>query len=121
MIQNFFECIDLSDNEIKRLENFSYLDRLNTLILTNNRIKTIHGIAECLPNLENLFLMNNKISDLREVAKLGKCRKLQRLVLINNSVTQQLNYRPFVISRIPSLKILDFNVVTAKERRQAEV
>lgn len=50
-MQNFFECIDLSDNEIRKLGNFSYLDRLTTLILTNNRIRTISELDESLPNL----------------------------------------------------------------------
>jgi len=45
----------------------SYLDRLNTLILTNNRVKTIADLSFSLPNLENLFLLNNKISDISEV------------------------------------------------------
>ena len=76
-------------------------------------------IAESLPNIENIFLMNNKINDLQEVAKLGACKKLQRLVLVNNMVTELPNYRLFVIARIPSLRILDFQKVTAKERRQA--
>jgi U2 small nuclear ribonucleoprotein A' len=56
--------------------------------------------------------MNNKIADLKEVAKLGTCTKLQRLVLVNNIVTEIPNYRVNVIARIPSLRILDFNKVT---------
>lgn len=56
--------------------------------------------------------MNNKIADIKEVAKLGACTKLQRLVLVNNIVTEIPNYRVNVIARIPSLRILDFNKVT---------
>ena len=56
--------------------------------------------------------MNNKIADLKEVAKLGTCSKLQRLILVNNIVTETPNYRVNVIARIPSLRILDFNKVT---------
>ena len=63
--------------------------------------------------------MNNKITDLAEVAKLGKCKKLQRLVLTNNLVTEISNYRSFVIAKILSLRVLDFQKVTAKERKQA--
>lgn len=73
---NFFECIDLSDNEIRKLDNFSFLDKLTTLILTNNRIKQICDVSESLPNLQNLFLMNNKISELSELDKLSNCKKL---------------------------------------------
>lgn len=42
---NFFECIDLSDNELRKLGNFSYLDRLTSLILTNNRIKQLSDLS----------------------------------------------------------------------------
>lgn len=64
--------------------------------------------------------MNNKIADLKEVAKLGTCTKLQRLVLVNNIVTEIPNYRVNVIARIPSLRILDFNKVTKLQRAEAE-
>lgn len=95
------------------------MDRLTSLILTNNRIRTISDIADSLPNLENIFLMNNKLSELQEVAKLGACKKLQRLVLVNNIVTEVPNYRSFVIAKIPSLRVLDFQKISAKERTQA--
>jgi U2 small nuclear ribonucleoprotein A' len=65
--------------------------------------------------------MNNKLSDLQEVAKLGACKKLQRLILVNNLVTELPSYRSFVISKIPSLRILDFQKITSKERRQAAI
>ena len=108
---NFFECIDLSDNEIRKLGNFSYLDRLTSLILTNNRIKQLSDLSETLPNIQNIFLMNNKVGDLKQVAK---------LVLVNNLVTELPNYRIQVIARIPSLRILDFNKVTKFEKKEAE-
>jgi U2 small nuclear ribonucleoprotein A' len=61
--------------------------------------------------------MNNKISDIQEVAKLGTCTKLQRLVLVNNIVTEIPNYRIQAVAKIPSLRILDFNKVTNYERK----
>lgn len=64
--------------------------------------------------------MNNKISDIAEVEKLGKCKNLQRLVLINNPVTEAVNYRIRVIARIPQLRILDFQKVSKSERKLAE-
>jgi len=57
--------------------------------------------------------MNNKITELKEIAKLSECKKLQRLVLINNLVTELPNYRLFVIAKLPSLRILDFQKITA--------
>jgi U2 small nuclear ribonucleoprotein A' len=63
--------------------------------------------------------MNNKITELQELEKLSGCKKLQRLVLINNLVTELPNYRSFVIAKIPSLRILDFQKITAQERKKA--
>jgi U2 small nuclear ribonucleoprotein A' len=37
-----------------------------------------------------------------------------RLSLLNNPITQAKNYRVYVISRIPSLKVLDFQKVSKK-------
>lgn len=36
--QNQFDCIDLSDNELVKLEGFPPLKRLSTLLVHNNRI-----------------------------------------------------------------------------------
>lgn len=40
--QDQFDCMDFSDNEIVKLENFPYLSRLGTLLLNNNRITRIN-------------------------------------------------------------------------------
>ena len=64
--------------------------------------------------------MNNKIADLQEVYKLGSSSKLQRLVLVNNLVSELPNYRQHVIGHIPSLRVLDFQKVTKNERKEAE-
>jgi len=63
--------------------------------------------------------MTNKISDLKEVRKLGQFQKLKRLTLVNNPVTEAVNYRKYVIAYIPSLLILDFNRITSAERKFA--
>lgn len=52
--------------------------------------------------------MNNKIAALEDLDKLSACKKLERLVLVNNIVTELPNYRLYVIHKIPSLRILDF-------------
>lgn len=40
--QDQFDTIDLSDNEIVKLENFPYISRLGTLLVNNNRITRIN-------------------------------------------------------------------------------
>ena len=41
-VQDQFDTIDLSDNEIVKFENFPFLNRLGTLLLNNNRITRIN-------------------------------------------------------------------------------
>ncbi|KAL4626327.1 hypothetical protein ACB092_05G088200 [Castanea dentata] len=54
-----FDTIDLSDNEIVKLENFPLLNRLGTLIINNNRITRINpNIGEFLPKLHTLVLVS---------------------------------------------------------------
>lgn len=64
--------------------------------------------------------MGNKITELDDLLVLRHCRCLKRLNLVNNAVTNRVNYRKFVICTIKSLQILDFKAISAKERREAE-
>ena len=62
ILQDAYDCIDLSDNSIIILGNFPEMKRLITLLLHNNKIKEISkGLGRFAPKLENLMLSNNKI------------------------------------------------------------
>lgn len=50
-LQNQFDCIDLSDNNVVRLDGFPRLERLSMLIVNNNRIASI------APSLESAIPM----------------------------------------------------------------
>ena len=100
---------------------------LRTLNLTNNHISKIDNISDAFPNLENLVLLGNKLSDLREIDNLSYCRNLTRLYLLNNTFTEVVvrhsedpNYRYYVIHRIPTLKVLDFQRIKQEERAKAK-
>ncbi|XP_021887506.1 U2 small nuclear ribonucleoprotein A' [Carica papaya] len=110
-----FDTIDLSDNEIVKLENFPYLNRLGTLIINNNRITRINpNIGEFLPKLHTLVLTNNRLVNLVEIDPLVSLPKLQFLSLLDNNVTKKPNYRLYVIHKLKSLRVLDFKKVKAK-------
>ncbi|KAK7349048.1 hypothetical protein VNO80_23890 [Phaseolus coccineus] len=116
-----FDTIDLSDNEIVKLENVPYLNRLGTIIINNNRITRINpSIGEFLPNLHTLVLTNNRIVNLVEIDPLASIPKLQFLSLLDNNITKKPNYRLYVINKLKSLRVLDFKKVKNKERLEAK-
>ncbi|XP_028803422.1 U2 small nuclear ribonucleoprotein A' [Neltuma alba] len=116
-----FDTIDLSDNEIVKLENLPYLNRLGTLLINNNRITRINpNIGEFLPKLHTLVLTNNRLVNLVEIDPLASLPKLQYLSLLDNSITKKPNYRLYVIYKLKSLRVLDFKKVKNKERLEAK-
>jgi len=119
-----YACIDLSDNDIGKIENIPTLKRLRTLMLVNNSISRIANDAfDGLPELTSLVLSNNRISTLGALLPLRKLSaRLERLSLIDNPVNKQKHYRNFVIHLLGySLKFryLDFQRITEKERNDA--
>ncbi|CDJ61714.1 U2 small nuclear ribonucleoprotein, putative [Eimeria maxima] len=79
---DYFECIDLSDNQIIKLQDIPPLYRLNSLIVCNNRVTRIApDIMSFIPNLESLVLTNNRIERLVDLVPLFSGKNLRRLVL----------------------------------------
>ncbi|XP_047314658.1 U2 small nuclear ribonucleoprotein A'-like [Impatiens glandulifera] len=116
-----FDTIDLSDNEIVKLENFPCMNRLTTLLINNNRITRINpNIGEFLPKLHTLVLTSNRLTNLVEIDPLASLPNLQFLTLLDNNITKKPNYRLYVIHKLKSLRVLDFKKVKLKERIQAQ-
>eukprot|EP00484_Ammonia_sp_Unknown_P001194 CAMPEP_0197023288 /NCGR_PEP_ID=MMETSP1384-20130603/4027_1 /TAXON_ID=29189 /ORGANISM="Ammonia sp." /LENGTH=253 /DNA_ID=CAMNT_0042451483 /DNA_START=16 /DNA_END=777 /DNA_ORIENTATION=+ len=121
ILQDAYDCIDLSENSIVIMNNFPVMKRLLVLLLHNNKIKEIgKGIGEYLPNLDSLMLTNNKIERLSQLDALAEFENLTRLNLIGNPVCKQDGYRLYVIARCAKLKHLDFRKITPAERSQAQ-
>lgn len=60
--RNKIDALDLSNNNIGILENIPYLDRLNTLLVSSNKISSIdNDLSVKLPNLKSLMMANNRI------------------------------------------------------------
>jgi U2 small nuclear ribonucleoprotein A' len=111
-----YECIDLTNNDIQVLGNFTFMPNLSTLLLSNNRIQKIEKLP--LPSLKVLILQNNQLQKLGDLDNLMNL-ELEYLILIGNVVVHFQYYRLYLIHRIPSLKCLDYKKVTEKERKQA--
>uniref|UniRef100_A0A8D0H098 Small nuclear ribonucleoprotein polypeptide A' n=1 Tax=Sphenodon punctatus TaxID=8508 RepID=A0A8D0H098_SPHPU len=116
-----FDAIDFSDNEIRKLDGFPLLKRLKTLLVNNNRICRIgEGLEQSLPNLTELILTNNNITEMVELDPLATIKTLTYLSILRNPVTNKKHYRLYIIHKVPQIRVLDFQKVKLKERQEAE-
>lgn len=116
-----FDVIDLSDNEIQKVENFPVLQRLRKLMISNNHVNRIsEKLSKELPNLTTLILTNNRITNLSVIDALDSNKNLIVLSLLDNPVCRRPNYRLYVIAKVPSLQVLDFQKISKKERDAAK-
>lgn len=112
-----FDTIDFSDNDIRKIDGFPYLPRLKTLILNNNRVVRIaEGLEQGIPNLETLVLTNNGLQELGDLDALESLKNLKYISLMRNPVTTKKHYRLYVLHKVPTLRVLDFQRIKQKER-----
>ena len=120
-LRDAFDCIDLCDNEIKVLGNFTRSPRVTMVLACNNQISKIDAnLGGALPRLATLSLANNSIDSFAEIDNLRACDHLESLSLLNNPLCQSPHYRPYLIAKAPpSLKLLDFRKIKQVERAEA--
>ena len=108
-VQDQNDAIDLTDNDIRQLNNLPSLRRLRSLFLGRNRIDSIaSNLASTCPNLSTLILTSNSLAELGDLMPLRDCKKLKFLSLLDNPVARKDNYRLYVIFSMPQLRFLDF-------------
>lgn len=113
--QDQHDCIDLTDNSIVLLGNLPLLKRLRTLLLANNRIATISpSLHLSASNLTTIILTNNNVTELGDLEPLRELRCLKYLSLLGNPVTGRKLYREWLVWRIKSLRVLDFQRIRDK-------
>jgi len=116
-----FDVIDLSDNEVKKLDNFPLLARIRSLFISNNRVNRIGvGLEKSLPKLTTLVLNNNHLIELADLLPLATIASLRSLSLLDKQITRLPNYRLYVIHTLPFLTLLDFRKIKSKEREEAK-
>ena len=119
--RNYYNCIDLCNNQISRLGNFSVLSKLYTLLICNNRLNQIDTDLHIqLPSVQSLILTNNSFTQLSQLQSLQKCKSLRYLSLLNNPVARIPNYRLSMIALLPQLNVLDYNKIKPDERIQSK-
>jgi len=116
-----FDCMDMSDNDIKKLEGFPLLKRLKMILLNNNRVcRFEEHLEKSIPNLHTLVLTNNNVQELADLDPLSTIKTLENLSLLRNPVSTKENYRSYVIHKLPQVRVLDFQRIRQKEREKAK-
>ena len=83
--QDQFDSLDLSDNEIRKLECMAVLPRTKLLMFNNNQINRIaENLGRAFPNLEHLVLTNNRFTTLKELEPLATLPSLKMLSMVDN-------------------------------------
>ncbi|KAH0622500.1 hypothetical protein JD844_024867 [Phrynosoma platyrhinos] len=127
--------LDLSDNQLtdeSQLHLIADLRRLETLILSNNGISSIHfpdaefGCKTNLfPSLTHLGVNGNRITDWSVINELDKLQKLQSLDCRNNPLMDTdknvETVKQLLIAKIGQLKFLNKSQIFPEERRGAEL
>lgn len=116
------EHLDLSDNAITTIPDLSSMKLLRRLHLQSNRIKTLQFCDKFLPpTVTTLTLADNAVIDINEVSRLVHLVYLEVFTVAGNPCCPSGDgWRPFVLNWLPSLKILDETLVSAKESLVAE-
>ncbi|XP_072365267.1 leucine-rich repeat-containing protein 72 isoform X2 [Scyliorhinus torazame] len=104
-------------NKIKHLDFLRLNIHLKELYLNSNLISEITGALKNLASLQILMLQNNWLHGVAKVvAEIKKLSWLHTLNLFNNPLTQDHDYRLYVIYHLPSVQLLDRQIITQKER-----
>ncbi|CAF1024217.1 unnamed protein product [Adineta ricciae] len=117
---NQFDTLDLTNNDLRKVDGFPFLPKIKTLYLSNNRIASIaQNLEEYIPNLDTVILNNNSLQNLTDIDPLSTLPKLAHVSFIGNPIAMTKDYRLYIIHMLPNLRTLDFNRITNKERELA--
>ena len=110
----------LAANSLKFLENLDRMQHLVSIHLRDNQLEKLDGFSANMKLLQYLNLRGNNISDIKEVEKLKCLPLLRALVLMENPVADDDDYRIEVLITLRRLERLDKDEYTEDERQEAE-
>ncbi|XP_045144577.1 leucine-rich repeat and IQ domain-containing protein 1 [Echinops telfairi] len=105
--------LHLDDNSISTVDAFSsyWLPLLQNLTLSQNSLTEMIPLFHFV-SLEKLDISNNCLSDLTSVIKwLDSCFSLHELSLTGNPFLQEINWRQSLLKMLPTLRILNGEMV----------
>jgi len=123
--------LDLSYNNIVKLENLQQFPNLNYLVVDNNQLASDQSQLSKFPNLQTLWVNSNHIDDLKIFLDCltNSFPNLTYLSMMKNPACPNFfngkdpedykRYRYYVLYRMKKLKFLDYTAVTDEERKEA--
>ncbi|XP_041377909.1 leucine-rich repeat-containing protein 23-like [Gigantopelta aegis] len=110
----------LGANMIKRLEGLGRLSKLCTLHLRENQLEDLEGFSDEQKDLQYINLRGNIIGSVKAIAGLKELPMLRALVLSENPLAEEDDYRLEVLIALRKLERLDKDEFTEEERTEAE-
>lgn len=105
---------------ITQLEDLNELKNLSALHLRDNKIEALNGFSESMESLQYINLRGNVLTTFDEIKKLHILPKLRALVLLDNPLTENSDYRLEVLISVRRLERLDKDEYIEDERTEAE-
>ncbi|CAG5897724.1 unnamed protein product [Menidia menidia] len=112
------QWLNLSFNRVEKIEGLESLQKLEMLNLSSNKITRIENM-DTLENLRHLLIANNLLSQLDNVLYLRRFKKLFKLYMTGNPVTEEEDYVLFIAAYFPSVMFLDRILINKKIRQDA--
>lgn len=107
--------INLWGSNIDNIDIIADMPSLEIVSLSINKITTLKPF-DGLPNLKELYLRKNLITDINEIRFLTNCDNLRILWLSENPISDMKNYRKIIVQNLPQLAKLDDVMITDAER-----
>lgn len=109
----------LGGNRITSLAGMDALVNLEALHLRGNALESLESMDKPLPKLAYLNLRQNKVKDVKDLARAAIHPVLRILVLAENPVAEEGTYRLEALVAIPQLQRLDKSRFEDDERAEA--
>ncbi|KAK3285999.1 hypothetical protein CYMTET_6418, partial [Cymbomonas tetramitiformis] len=112
----------LDRNKIKFVDpsSFAGLSKLQELRIEENGFRSLANLHP-LRHLKCLALGQNRVVEISELERLAAHTELLEITLSNNPVARKQVYRPMLIKKLPSLRIIDGKEISQEERDHVEM
>jgi len=123
--------LDLSYNNIVKLENLAQFQNLTYLVVDNNQLESDQSQLPKIQSLQTLWVNSNNIDDLKILLDCisNSFPNLTYLSMLKNPACPNYftgkdfedykRYRYYVLYRMKKLKFLDYTAVSTEERKEA--